>query len=57
MTFKGYHDDNLYTLSVRYLGNEKLDTRIGEKEAIVLVPIPPEKTIFDKEQGVKSLDF
>ena len=39
-------DDKVYTLYIRYVGKEKIDTKFGSFNAIRIVPLLIEGTIF-----------
>lgn len=49
----GFFDGELYKFRVRFIGRERLKTKIGEFNALVLSPIMPENDIFDGEDAVR----
>lgn len=49
----GFFDGDNYTLGLRYLGEENLNTKLGRIDSYVLAPIMPESSVFDGENSVK----
>ena len=50
---KGFFDDENYDIKIKYLGTEKLKTRVGTFETHVLSPILPENKLFKDDEAVK----
>ncbi len=42
----GFYDDTTYTVQVKYLGRDKVKTKLGEFNAFVLSPIMPKNSFF-----------
>ncbi|MDH5397551.1 MAG: DUF3108 domain-containing protein [Cyclobacteriaceae bacterium] len=53
LNIPGFLEDKVYHLQVRYLGKERLKTKIGTMSALVMSPIVPENTLFDGENSIK----
>lgn len=50
----GFFDDTTYHMDVRYLGMEKIKTKIGEFDAYVISPIMPENKLFSGKNPVRA---
>lgn len=50
---KAFFDDETYDFKIRYLGRERVRTKLGKKNALVLSPIMPENGLFDGENSIK----
>ncbi len=50
----GFFDDTTYHLNVKFLGREKLKTKIGEFNTIVISPIVPPNSLFRGKNPVKA---
>jgi len=50
----GFFDDTTYTVKIRYLGKETLDTKIGTFQTHVMSPIMPENQFFRGENPVRA---
>ena len=48
-----FFGDELYDFKVKFLGREKVDTKLGDFNALVVAPIMPENKIFDGENSIK----
>lgn len=51
---QGFFDDTVYHVGVEYLGKEKIKTRIGEFEALVISPIVPQNKFFSGKNPVRA---
>lgn len=51
---EGFFDDTTYHMKVKYLGKEKLKTKIGEFETLVISPIMPENSLFSGKNPIKA---
>lgn len=49
----GFFDDETYNFKIRYLGKEKLDTKIGKYNTHVFAPIMPENKLFKGEDSIQ----
>jgi hypothetical protein len=50
----GFYDDTTYYVKVQYLGKEKLKTKIGDYNALVISPIMPKNSLFRGDNPVKA---
>ena len=50
----GFLEDSLYHLKVKFLGREKIKTKIGEFDALVIEPIMPKNKLFRGENAIKG---
>ncbi|WP_017732835.1 DUF3108 domain-containing protein [Nafulsella turpanensis] len=48
-----FFDGEIYDFKVRYLGKEKIKTRLGRKRAVVLEPIMPDNEVFEGGNPIK----
>lgn len=48
-----FFEDEVFDFNIRYVGIEKVKTKIGTYEALVLSPIMPENSLFDGENSIK----
>ena len=48
-----FFEDTLYNFKVRYAGKERIETKVGEVNAIKLIPIMPENELFDGEDAIR----
>ncbi|TAF34926.1 MAG: DUF3108 domain-containing protein [Cytophagales bacterium] len=53
ITIPGFFENESYSFKVRYLGKEKIKTRVGHFTAIVLQPSMPENDLFDGKDAIK----
>ncbi len=53
-SIEGFFDDTLYHMNVKLIGREKLKTKIGEYNTIVLSPIMPENSLFSGKNPIKA---
>ena len=53
VAFKAFFEGEFYDFQVIYKGKERIRTKIGKINAIKLVPIMPENSIFDGEDSVE----
>jgi hypothetical protein len=53
-TVSGFFDDTTYTVKVRFLGREKLNTKIGEFDAFLMSPIMPKNSFFRGQNPIKA---
>ncbi len=51
---KGFFDDTLYNMKVKMVGREKLKTKIGEFNTVVLSPIMPENSLFSGRNPIRA---
>ncbi|MGF1637900.1 MAG: DUF3108 domain-containing protein [Cyclobacteriaceae bacterium] len=51
---QGFFDDTVYHIGIEYLGKEKLKTKIGTFEALVISPIVPQNKFFSGRNPVKA---
>jgi hypothetical protein len=52
-TITGFFDKETYNMRIRYLGKEKVKTKLGEYDALVLTPVMPQNKLFDGENSIK----
>lgn len=50
----GFFDDTTYQVNVKFLGREKLKTKIGEFDAFLISPIMPENSFFRGKNPIKA---
>ncbi len=50
----GFFDDTTYNIKVKFLGREKLKTKIGEFESFVISPIMPENSFFRGKNPIRA---
>jgi len=50
---KGFFDDEIYNLKIRYLGKEELKTKLGTFNSIVIAPIIPDNDFFSGSEPIK----
>lgn len=48
-----YHGDELFMMSLKYLGTETIDTRVGRKECYVVTPRVPAGKLFKDSDDLK----
>ncbi|MDH5476499.1 MAG: DUF3108 domain-containing protein [Cyclobacteriaceae bacterium] len=48
-----FFEDEVFDFNIRYVGIEKVKTKIGSYEALVLSPIMPENSLFDGENSIR----
>ncbi len=53
-TVSGFFDDTTYQVQVKFLGREKLKTKIGELDALVLSPIMPKNSFFRGKNPIRA---
>ncbi|MEL7145119.1 MAG: DUF3108 domain-containing protein [Bacteroidota bacterium] len=53
VAFKAFFEGKFYDFQVEYKGKERIRTKIGKINAIKLVPIMPNNSIFDGEDSVE----
>ena len=53
VAFKAFFEGKFYDFQVEYKGKERVRTKMGKINAIKLVPIMPENSIFDGEDSVE----
>ena len=53
VTVDAFFDGEIYDFKVRYLGKEKIKTKLGKKRAVVLEPIMPDNKVFDGENAIR----
>lgn len=50
----GFFEDSTYTIDIKYLGKERVKTKLGKLDAYVISPIVPENTLFRGDNPVKA---
>lgn len=50
----GFFDDTTYHIKVKFLGREKLKTKIGEFDAFLMSPIMPKNSFFRGKNPIKA---
>ena len=50
---KGFFDDESYNIKIKYLGTEKLKTKVGTFETHVMAPMLPENKLFRGKEAIK----
>lgn len=50
----GFFDDTTYQIKVRFLGREKLNTKIGEFDTFLMSPIMPKNSFFRGKNPIKA---
>ena len=53
VAFKAFFEGKFYDFQVEYQGKERIRTKLGKINAIKLVPIMPDNSIFDGEDSVE----
>jgi len=53
-TVTGFFDDTTYQVQVKFLGREKLKTKIGEFDSFVLSPIMPKNSFFRGKNPIRA---
>ena len=53
-TVTGFYDDTTYNVQIRYLGKERLKTKVGVFDALIMSPIMPENQFFRGRNPVKA---
>ena len=53
-TVMGFFDDTTYHVKVKFLGRERLKTKIGEFDAFLMSPIMPKNTFFRGKNPIKA---
>jgi hypothetical protein len=53
-TVTGFFDDTTYTIKVKFLGREKLKTKIGEFDSFLMSPIMPKNSFFRGKNPIKA---
>lgn len=53
-TVTGFFDDTTYHIKVRYMGKEKVKTKLGEYDAFIMSPIMPKNSFFRGTNPVKA---
>lgn len=51
---RGFFDDEIYNLKIKYLGKEELTTKLGTFNTIVIAPIIPENDFFNGREPIKA---
>jgi len=51
---RGFFDDEIYNLKIKFLGKEQLKTKLGTFNTLVIAPIIPENEFFDGREPVKA---
>jgi len=49
----GFLENEVFNFDIRYVGKDKVKTRLGLINALVLSPIMPENTLFDGENSIR----
>jgi len=49
----GFFDKELYHMEIKYLGKERLKTKLGHYDALVMSPVMPDNKMFDGENSIK----
>ncbi len=50
----GFFDDTTYHVKVHFLGREKINTKLGEFDALVMSPIMPKNQMFRGDNPIKA---
>jgi hypothetical protein len=50
----GFLEDSTYHMKIRFLGRDKIKTKLGEFDALVIAPIMPENKLFRGENSIKG---
>ena len=50
----GFIEDTTYHMKIRFLGRDKLKTKLGEFDALVISPIMPKNKLFRGENSIKG---
>lgn len=53
ITIKGFFDDEIYNLQIKYLGTEELKTKLGKFNTHVMIPKMPENKLFPGKDPIK----
>jgi len=53
-TVSGFFDDTTYHVQVRFLGREKLNTKVGEFDTFLMSPIMPKNSFFRGQNPIKA---
>lgn len=53
-TISGFFDDTTYNVQVKFLGREKLKTKIGEFDTVILSPIMPKNSFFRGKNPIRA---
>ena len=53
-TVIGFYDDTTYHLNIKFLGRERLKTKVGEFDTFLMSPIMPQNSFFRGENPIKA---
>ncbi|MGF1532332.1 MAG: DUF3108 domain-containing protein [Bernardetiaceae bacterium] len=53
LTIPAFFEDKPYHFQLRYLGRERVRTKIGTYDALVMAPLMPASSIFDGQDAIK----
>jgi hypothetical protein len=53
-TVTGFFDDTTYQVGVKFLGREKLKTKVGDYDTFVMSPIMPKNSFFRGKNPIKA---
>jgi len=53
-TIKGFYDDTTYNVKIKFLGREKLKTKVGEFKTFLISPIMPKNSFFRGSDPIKA---
>ena len=53
-TVSGFFDDTTYHINVKFLGREKLKTKLGQYDAFVMSPMMPKNSFFRGQNPIKA---
>lgn len=53
-TVSGFFDDTTYHINVKFLGREKLKTKLGDFDAFLMSPIMPKNSFFRGQNPIKA---
>jgi hypothetical protein len=53
-TVSGFFDDTTYHINVKFLGREKLKTKVGEYDTFIMSPIMPKNSFFRGQNPIKA---
>lgn len=53
LRINAFFDEEVFDFSVRFVGREEVNTKLGKKQAIVLQPLMPENSLFKGEDPIK----
>ncbi len=53
-TVTGFFDDTTYHVKVKFLGRDRLKTKLGEFDAFIISPIMPKNTFFRGKNPIKA---